>query len=299
MSNEPEEQEEMQASAETGETSGLGSEDSLVTADAGDRYAKIKGICEAVIFAADKPVSFQQLKGIFDDEPGIDAKVLKEVLAAMREELAAAENRGLTLVETAGGFAFRTKPEHRFWVARLTTPKAVRLSRASLETLAIVAYRQPVTRAGIDDIRGVDSGAVLKGLLEKKLVKILGRTEAVGNPLIYGTTKEFLEAFGLKDLAELPTLKEFQELDADSRRALDAHGVVLDEPPTDEAVAASEQQGVEATAETLAETEGIERTGQRVKLTDARASRGETEDGGSAPVPPPSRRTSADEASDE
>lgn len=237
---------------------------------------RIKGICEAVIFAADKPVTLAQLRGIFEGEEGITPSVLQEALESLKSDLQS-DARGLTLVEISGGFAFRTKPDHRFWVARLTTPKAVRLSRASLETLAIIAYRQPVTRAGIDDIRGVDSGAVIKGLAEKKLVKILGRQEAVGNPLIYGTTKEFLEAFGLKDLTELPTLREFQELDDDSRRTLDAHGISIDEPPTEEAIAASEAPAFE--------DPGIERTGQTVPLTD------DSED--------PARRRTSDEASDE
>jgi len=239
---------------------------------------RIKGICEAVIFAADKPVTIAQLRAIFDGEEGITPASIQEALDELKVDLGA-EARGLALVEISGGFAFRTKPDHRFWVSRLTTPKAVRLSRASLETLAIVAYRQPVTRAGVDDIRGVDSGAVLKGLLEKRVVKILGRQEGVGNPIIYGTTKEFLEAFGLKDLAELPTLKEFQELDDASRRTLDAHGITLDEPPTDEAIAASEAPPYD--------DPGIERTGQTVPQTD------DSED------PARQQLTSDDEASDE
>lgn len=220
---------------------------------------RIKGICEAVIFAADKPVTLAQLRGIFDGEEGVTPAGIQEALDELKGDLGA-EARGLVLMEISGGFAFRTKPDHRFWVARLTTPKAVRLSRASLETLAIVAYRQPDTRAGVDDIRGVDSGAVLKGLLEKRVVKILGRQEGVGNPIIYGTTKEFLEAFGLKDLAELPTLKEFQELDDASRRTLDAHGISIDEPPTEEAIAASEAPPYD--------DPGIEHTGQTVPQTD-------------------------------
>ena len=219
--------------------------------------ARVKGICEAVIFAADKPVSMRQLQGVFEDA-GVENGEIEAAVAALREDVAA-EGRGLALVEVSGGWAFRTKADLREWVARLTLPKAVRLSRASMETLAIVAYRQPVTRAGIDDIRGVDSGAVIKGLADKKLIKILGRQEGVGNPLIYGTTKEFLEAFGLKDLSGLPTLKEFQELDDDSKRALDAHGISVDEPPSAEAMATS--------AETVAADGGIERTGQVVALS--------------------------------
>lgn len=243
---------------------------------------RIKGICEAVIFAAEKPVTFTQLKGLFEQEEEVSADELREAIEALKAD--GQESRGLVLTEVSGGFAFRTKPEYREWVQRLTAPKATRLSRVALETLAIVAYRQPVTRAGIDDIRGVDSGAVLKGLLEKKLVKILGTQQAVGNPIIYGTTLEFLGIFGLRDLSQLPTLKEFQELDDDSRRALDAHGVTLDEPPSAEAMAASEQPGASAEGAASGETPGYERTGQVVALTndseDASARAHAEEEGG-------------------
>ncbi len=225
-----------------------------------EQLARWKAICEAVIFAADKPVTMAQLRQVFEPDGDVGSEEIEKAIEALRADFASGD-RALVLVEVSAGFAFRTKPEYREWVSRLTAPKAQRLSRAQLETLAIVAYRQPVTRAGIDDIRGVDSGAVLKVLLEKKLIKILGKQEAVGNPLIYGTTREFLEIFGLRDLAQLPTLKEFQELDDDSRRALDAHGIVLDEPPSAEAVEASE---------------GFERTGQVVPLggDDAEAEAG-------------------------
>lgn len=225
---------------------------------------RIKGILEAVIFAAEKPVTMKELKEVFSEDESIDKAQLEEALEGLKSD-AGVEARGILLSEVSGGWAFRTKPEYRGWVGKLTAPRAQRLTKAQLETLAIVAYRQPVTRAGIDDIRGVDSGAVLKVLLEKKLIKIIGRQEAVGNPLIYATTKEFLEIFGLRDLTGLPTLKEFQELDEDSRRELDANGITLDEPPSEEAQAASE-------------SEGFERTGERISLSgaddaeDARAS---------------------------
>ena len=225
---------------------------------------RIKGICEAVIFAADKPVSMTQLKEVFSEDPSVDKDTLQQALDGLRTD-ADIEARGLVLAEVSGGFAFRTKSEYRGWVSKLTAPKVQRLTKAQLETLAIIAYRQPVTRAGIDDIRGVDSGAVLKVLLDKKMIKILGRQEGVGNPLIYGTTKEFLEIFSLKDLAQLPTLKEFQELDEESRRELDANGVALDEAPSDEAIAASEQPAMNE----LAADGGFERTGEQVSLDRA------------------------------
>ncbi|HVO29130.1 MAG TPA: SMC-Scp complex subunit ScpB [bacterium] len=216
---------------------------------------RIKGILESVIFAAEKPVTMKELKEVFSEDESIEKEQIEEALEGLKAD-AGVESRGIVLSEVSGGWAFRTKPEYRGWVGKLTAPKAQRLTKAQLETLAIVAYRQPVTRAGIDDIRGVDSGAVLKVLLDKRLIKIIGRQEAVGNPLIYATTKEFLEIFGLRDLTGLPTLKEFQELDEDSRRELDANGIALDEPPSAEAVAASNE-------------EGFERTGERISLAGA------------------------------
>jgi segregation and condensation protein B len=116
------------------------------------------------------------------------------------------------LEEVAGGFQFRTRAEHVDWVRRLNKSRPFRFSRAALETLAIVAYRQPVTRAEIEYLRGVDSGGVVKTLLDRHLVRILGKKDIAGRPMIYGTTREFLELFGLRDLAALPTLKEFSEI---------------------------------------------------------------------------------------
>ena len=112
----------------------------------------------------------------------------------------------------AGGWQFRTDPRNAPWVGRLLAQKPVRLTRAQLEVLAIVAYRQPITRPEIDEIRGVDSGGTLKGLLDRSLLRILGKKEEPGRPMLYGTTREFLEFFNLKDLKDLPTLREYHEL---------------------------------------------------------------------------------------
>jgi segregation and condensation protein B len=120
---------------------------------------------------------------------------------------------GIQLVEVAGGWQFRTSPSFHQYVLRHVKTKASKFSQSSLETLAIVAYRQPLTRAEVEHLRGVDCGGVLKSLLEKRLVRILGKKDIPGRPLIYGTTKEFLEVFGLKDLKSLPTLKEIKALD--------------------------------------------------------------------------------------
>jgi segregation and condensation protein B len=124
-------------------------------------------------------------------------------------------------VEVAGGYQFRTKAENSPWIFKLNKARPVRLSRASLETLAIVAYRQPVTRPEIDDIRGVDSGPVLRTLLERNFVRILGKREEAGSPLIYGTTKDFLSFFNLRNLGELPSLREYTELGEESLAKLE------------------------------------------------------------------------------
>jgi segregation and condensation protein B len=116
------------------------------------------------------------------------------------------------VVQVAGGWHLRTNPENVAWVSRILAGKPPRLSRAMLETLAIVAYRQPITRPEIDEIRGVDCGPVLKTLLERNLVRMIGKKEEVGRPILYGTTPEFLRTFSLRDLTELPTLREFHEL---------------------------------------------------------------------------------------
>ena len=120
---------------------------------------------------------------------------------------------GVQLVEVAGGWQFRTHPDFQQYVTRHIKTKTAKFSQSALETLAIVAYRQPITRVEVEHLRGVDCGGVLKSLLEKRLVKILGKKDIPGRPLIYGTSKEFLEVFGLKDLKSLPTLKEIQALD--------------------------------------------------------------------------------------
>jgi segregation and condensation protein B len=143
----------------------------------------------------------------------------------------------------AGGWQFRTDPDSGDFVRRFLRVKPHRLTRAALETLAIIAYRQPVTRPEIEDVRGVDSGAVVKALLERRLIKILGKKEEPGRPLLYGTTKEFLEFFNLRDLKDLPTLREFHELSEEHQAQVAAlEGVApagsIEKPGEEEAAAA-------------------------------------------------------------
>ncbi len=169
----------------------------------------LPAIIESIIFAADSPLSLDRLSEILP-EFGHD-----EIKAAIAELCVFHEARpgGLVLVEVAGGWQFRTRPGFQQYVVRQAKVKASKFSQSSLETLAIVAYRQPVTRAEVEHLRGVDCGGVLKSLLEKRLVRILGKKDIPGRPLIYGTSREFLEVFGLKDLKSLPTLKEILALD--------------------------------------------------------------------------------------
>jgi segregation and condensation protein B len=141
--------------------------------------------------------------------------------------------RGIQLEEVAGGLLFRTNAAYAPFIREATAKKPVRMTRAQLETLAIVAYRQPLTRPEVDDIRGVDSGPVLKTLLDRDLVRILGKKDEPGRPLLYGTAPSFLEFFGLKSLKDLPSLREFTELSDDSRRTFDREmGAEGDEPTT-------------------------------------------------------------------
>jgi len=170
----------------------------------------LPAIIESIIFTAETPVSLDRLCDMLPEFERDDIR------AALAELVGSHEGRGggIQLVEVAGGWQFRTHPEFQQYVVRHVKAKTAKFSQSSLETLAIIAYRQPITRAEVEHLRGVDCGGVLKSLLEKRLVRILGKKDIPGRPLIYGTSKEFLEVFGLKDLKSLPTLKEIQALES-------------------------------------------------------------------------------------
>jgi segregation and condensation protein B len=182
---------------------------------------RVRTVVESLLFVTDKPVTLDQLH----EATGIDRQRLEEALAQLRE-IHRDEVSGIVLTEVAGGWQFRTEPESGEFVRRFLRVKPHRLTRAALETLAIIAYRQPVTRPEIEDVRGVDSGAVVKALLERRLIKILGKKDEVGRPILYGTTREFLEFFALKDLSALPTLREFHELSEEHRTLVDKEAPV-------------------------------------------------------------------------
>ena len=168
----------------------------------------LKSVAESLLFVADPPLTLDKLCSILEEYERKDiAAAIDELLADYRQG-----SRGIFLAEVAGGWQFRSRPENADYLRRLSRTRPYRFSQSSMETLAIIAYRQPITRAEVEYLRGVDSGGVLKTLLDKKLIRILGKKDIPGRPLIYGTSREFLEAFNLKDLASLPTLKEVQEL---------------------------------------------------------------------------------------
>jgi segregation and condensation protein B len=177
---------------------------------------RLESILESLLYAADRALSVAEIKRLVNER---DTKKVTAALEALRERHA---ETGIQLSNLSGGWQFRTHPDNAPWVSKLVAGKPQRLSRAMLESLAIIAYRQPITRPEIDEIRGVDCGPVLKTLLDRGFVKILGKKEDVGRPMLYGTTPEFLKTFSLKDLNELPTLQEFHELTAQQQATVDA-----------------------------------------------------------------------------
>src|SRR3972149_786517 len=161
-------------------------------------------VVEALLFASDTPVEVGRIQEVLDLGSAAEARALVEDLKARYE----GEERGLQIVEVGGGFRMVTRPEVAPWLVRLAKSRTrSRLSRSALETLAIVAYRQPVSRPEIDVVRGVNSDAVLESLLDRRLIRIAGRKDAPGRPFLYETTREFLVAFGLRDLTELPQVE--------------------------------------------------------------------------------------------
>lgn len=168
----------------------------------------IKGILESLLFISEEPLTLDRLRNILAPVPTAD---IRSSLIELIEEYDARRG-GFILKEVAGGYQFRTRPEHTEWITKLIQPRPPRLSKAALETLAIIAYKQPLIRSDIEHIRGVDCGGVIRSLLERHLIRVLGRKEIPGRPLIYATTKRFLEVFDLKDLKDLPTPKEIDEM---------------------------------------------------------------------------------------
>ena len=172
---------------------------------------QLKSAIEALLFIGGVPLTVDRLKGIFEDET---KERIEEQLRQLKADYEA-RGAGVMVAEVAGGWQLATCADQAPWVRKFKTVKVTaRLSRPALETLAIIAYKQPVTRPEIEAIRGVNIGGIVRNLMERRLVKIVGKKDVPGKPMLYGTTMEFLQYFGLKDLSSLPTLKEFQELEA-------------------------------------------------------------------------------------
>ena len=170
----------------------------------------IKSIIEALLFVSSSSLTIDRIKNVL---ALTNTKEIQDALSALSDEYKARKG-GFYLHEVAGGYQIRTRLEYTKWIKRLIRIKPVRISKAALETIAIIAYKQPVIRSDIEHIRGVDCGGILRMLLERKLIRILGRKEIPGRPLIYATTRQFLEIFDLKDLKDLPTTEEIEKMGA-------------------------------------------------------------------------------------
>jgi segregation and condensation protein B len=216
--------------------------------------SEIKGALEAIIYAADEPATLEQIANAVGEEKQVVQTALDEMIAAY-----AAEDRGIEIRAVAGGYKFYTKPQHhdvvRKFIKSLRPP--LRLTMPALETLAVISYRQPATGPEIQEIRGVNVSGVLKTLLEKRLIVTAGRKAVVGRPMMYRTSKEFLMRFGLSDLDELPSLKEFEQL---ARAALGADEGIAAIEPEMEAGVKTETVAESVEAPDLAETPSSELT---------------------------------------
>lgn len=168
----------------------------------------LEPVIEALLFVSGSPLSLEKIQ---ETLKGVSKTQLREAIQGLRCRYEEAKG-GIQIIEVAGGYQMVTRPEFHPWVERLQKVRPSRLSRAALETLALVAYRQPITRAEIEEVRGVTVDGVLKTLLERNLIRIVGRKNEMGRPILYGTTKEFLRYFGLRDISDLPPLKEIEAL---------------------------------------------------------------------------------------
>lgn len=229
-------------------------------------------IVEALILSSAEPLSAARIAEII---PYCDAGQAKDLVNELNTEYAE-QDRSFEIWEVAGGYQIRTRAEFSGYLQKLQKERALRLSQAALETMAIIAYRQPVTRAEIEDVRGVDAGATVKSLLDRHLIRIAGQREVPGRPMLYGTTRRFLEVFGLERLKDLPTLRELDELareqgllEKTAEDAAPAEGEEAVDGGAADSEAASESVATEAEADV--DTESVTETaeGQGETIIDA------------------------------
>ena len=193
-------------------------------------------IVEALVVGAAEPIGAARMADIVPGLGAADVRRCVDELNASYEE----QGRAFEIWEVAGGYQLRTRPVYAGYLQQLVKDRPLRLSRAALETVAVVAYKQPATRAEIEHVRGVDVGAVLRSLVERRLVRVAGHREVPGRPILYGTTRRFLEVFGLASLKDLPTLRELEDLVAPTTDAGSEVEEVVVEAPQPEEVAALE-----------------------------------------------------------
>lgn len=231
----------------------------------------LKGILEALLFVTPDPIPVTRFLALLG---AVTKQEVDQALASLSHDYEQ-EGRGLQLAEVAGGYRIVTKAEFAPWLKRLEKVKAPsKLSRSALESLAIIAYKQPIVRGEVEQIRGVETSGVIRTLLERKLVRIVGRKEEPGRPIMYGTTKVFLEHFGLRDLSQLPPLREFKELGESEQAML----------PIDESEAV-EPEALSPAADTVFE-DNVEASNGSVELIEL--------NGSSEALPEPSVELSSD-----
>ena len=173
---------------------------------------QLKQIIEAVLFAADEPLNLNRLMSLFPEESGPDRDMIKQAIARIQGECA---DRSVELKEVGSGYRFQVRQDFAQWASKLWEERPARYSRATLETLALIAYRQPITRGEIEEVRGVSvSSQIIKSLMERDWIKVVGHRDVPGKPALYATTKAFLDYFNLKSLEELPSLAELRDIDA-------------------------------------------------------------------------------------
>jgi segregation and condensation protein B len=209
-------------------------------------HEKFLSAVEAILFAADRPITIERIKEVFGEEAPADTDV-RQLLDGLQQRYADSSH-GFELRQAQGGYHFVTKTENAEWVMRFLATKPFRVGKSALETLAIIAYRQPITRAEIDQVRGIDSSHLLRVLIERGLVKMAGKAEVPGRPVQYATTAKFLEVVGLQSTGELPPLSELEQLQGQTEDPMKALNEGLDrfmnESLTNEAILAADQEGL-------------------------------------------------------
>ena len=223
--------------------------------------AELKSALEAIIYAADEPATVEKLAAAVGEEKQVVRAALDELVATF-----ASDERGVEIRNVAGGYRVYTKPQHHDVVRRFikSLQPPLRLSMPALETLAVIAYKQPATQPEIQEIRGVSCAGVIQTLLERRLITIAGRKQVIGRPILYRTSKEFLMRFGLGELDELPSLKEFEAL---AREALGSDEGIAPTEPMDEQIAEPSEESVRDLSEVPSESEAAAETEQSADAT--------------------------------